>query len=151
MPFATGAQVVVLTLGRKRGVVVETGRGGRYRVLVDNAMISCREDDLMAALEQPGRTRRARQREHKAPARDAAEPVPPGRVDLHGLTVEDALARVVEQIDRALRRGADRIEVVHGKGAGRIRDALHRQLPTLPVVKAFRLDPANPGVTWIFL
>jgi dsDNA-specific endonuclease/ATPase MutS2 len=39
---------------------------------------------------------------------------------------------------------------VHGKGSGRIREALHRRLAALPVVAAFRLDPANAGVTWIY-
>jgi len=70
-------------------------------------------------------------------------------VDLHGLLVEEALARVVDEIDRSLLRGADRVEVVHGKGTGRIRDALHRHLASIPVVAALRLDPKNPGVTWV--
>jgi DNA mismatch repair protein MutS2 len=66
------------------------------------------------------------------------------------MTVEEAIARVVEEIDLALRRGADRIEVVHGKGSGRIRDALHRELAKIPVIAKFRLDPRNPGVTWVY-
>lgn len=66
------------------------------------------------------------------------------------MTVEEAIARVVEEIDLALRRGADRIEVVHGKGSGRIRDALHRKLTTIPVIATFRLDPRNAGVTWVY-
>jgi dsDNA-specific endonuclease/ATPase MutS2 len=41
--------------------------------------------------------------------------------------------------------------VVHGKGSGRIRDALHRELAALPVVASFRLDPQNAGVTWVYL
>jgi dsDNA-specific endonuclease/ATPase MutS2 len=39
--------------------------------------------------------------------------------------------------------------VVHGKGSGRLREALHRHLASMTVVVAFRLDPRNPGVTWI--
>jgi len=74
---------------------------------------------------------------------------PPGYLDLHGLVVDEALARVVDEIDRSLLRGADRVEVVHGKGSGRLRDALHRHLASMTVVVAFRLDPRNPGVTWI--
>jgi hypothetical protein len=118
MPFATGAHVVVLTLGRKRGIVVETSRGGRYRVLVDNATISCREVDLIASPEEPRRTRLARKREDRAPARDTAVAAPPGRVDLHGLTVEEALARVLEEIDLALRRGADHPALRSSRGQG---------------------------------
>jgi len=67
------------------------------------------------------------------------------------MTVEEAIVRIVEEIDQALRRGADRIEVVHGKGSGRIRDALHRELAALPVIASFRLDPQNAGVTWVYL
>ena len=67
------------------------------------------------------------------------------------MTVEEAIVRVVEEIDQAFRRGADRVEVVHGKGSGRIRDALHRELAALPAVASFRLDPQNAGVTWVYL
>ncbi len=153
MPFPIGSTVVVLTLGKKRGVIVQAGRGGHCRVQVENAMVSCRESELMAPSEEGGK-RHAQKRQVRAqvPAagsNDAAA-APAGRVDLHGLTVEEALARVVEELDRALRRGAGRVEVVHGKGSGRIRDALHRQLATIPVVAAFRLDPRNPGVTWVY-
>jgi len=151
MRFGIGSSVVVLPLGRKRGVVVEAGRGGHYRVQMENATVACREDDLEAAAEPRG-TARARDRRRGATAAGSHdEPAaPPGRVDLHGLTVDEALARAVEEIDRALRRGADRVEVVHGKGSGRIRAALHRALKTLPGVASFSLDPGNPGVTWVY-
>ena len=162
MPFSKGSSVVVLTLGKKRGVVVEAGRGGHYRVQVEHATVSCREHDLVAAPDEQGRKRDTpnvgrgfapRQAGRKGPpygevgSNDAG---PASRIDLHGLTVEEALAKVVEEIDWALRRGTDRIEVVHGKGSGRIRNALHRQLATMTVVAAFRLDPRNPGVTWVY-
>jgi DNA mismatch repair protein MutS2 len=147
--FKTGSRVVVLPLGRKQGVVVEAGRGGRYRVQVENTTVSCREADL---LEPPTQPRKKLARGHAPrPETEDAEPaaIPPA-IDLHGLGVDDALARVVEAIDAALRQGADRLEVVHGKGSGRIRDALHRHLTTMTVVASFRLDPRNPGVTWIY-
>lgn len=149
MPFAVGDRVVVLPLGRKQGVVVEVGRGGYYRVRVENTTVSCREDDLAAAPEPRGK-KRTRVAPRQPPALDDEPAVAAHRVDLHGLTVEEALARLVEEIDLALRRGADRLEVVHGKGSGRIREALHRHLKTMTVVASFRLDPRNPGVTWIY-
>lgn len=158
MPFSVGSRVVVLPLGRKQGVVIEAGRGGHYRVQVENTTVSCREHDL--AVPAPPKRQREGGPEPRStrPARAAppqpmtADPaaVPAPRVDLHGLTVEDALARVVHEIDVALQRGADRLEVVHGKGSGRIRDALHRYLKTMAVVASFRLDPRNPGVTWVY-
>jgi DNA mismatch repair protein MutS2 len=149
MRLPIGTAVVVRTFGNKRGVVIAAGRSGRYRVRVEGVAVSCREEDLEVVPEARKKTRR-----DVAKAPPAAETAPSGRpasrVDLHGLGVEEAIARVVDEIDDALVRGADRIEVIHGKGSGRIRDALHRHLATIPVVKAFGLDKGNPGVTWVW-
>ena len=150
MAFSPGNSVVVLTLGKKKGVVVEAGRGGRYRVQVGSTVVSCRETELAAADVT---------KQRRGPARDVEDPTcdsptlstaSVSRVDLHGLTVEEALTRVLQEIDRAIRSGADRIEVVHGKGSGRLREALHRELVKIPAVSALRLDPRNAGVTWIY-
>ena len=147
--MVVGAEVIVRTLGNKRGVVLEAGRGGRYRVRVEGVTTWCLEQDLAVP---PDAAKKKKGGDREPPARTAAaDPVAtPGRVDLHGLTVEEALARVVDELDHALRRGADRVEVVHGKGSGRIRRALHRHLASLPVVKVFALDERNPGVTWVY-
>lgn len=148
MPLPIGAAVVVRAFGHKRGTVIAIGRDGRYQVRIEGITMWCREEDLTA----PAEPRKKKGAGDKRPRLGGAEeePVaPPGRVDLHGLVVEEALARVVDEIDRSLLRGADRVEVVHGKGTGRIRDALHRQLGSMPCVAAFRLDPRNPGVTWV--
>jgi DNA mismatch repair protein MutS2 len=146
-----GNHVILLALGKKRGVVIATGRGGRYRVQVDNTTVSCREHDLAVPPEEDRRAKKATS--HATPARRGSDDraAPASRIDLHGMTVEEAIVRVVEEIDQALRRGADRIEVVHGKGSGRIRNALHRELAALQVVASFRLDPRNAGVTWVYL
>jgi len=147
--FEVGRSVVVLPLGRKLGVIVDVARGGRYRVQVGNTTVSCRESDLISPPAPPRKKRAARDAE-RTPLRDKAAPALALTIDLHGLTVEEALARVVAAIDAALMRGADRLQVVHGKGSGRMRDALHHQLGTLTVVASFKLDPRNPGVTWVY-
>lgn len=152
-PFAEGSRVIVVPLGRKTGVVVGVGRGGHYRVQVGNTTVSCREEDLAEPPAQPKRRRDGRpQRQDRDESPPAADAVAPATVsiDLHGLTVEEAIARTVDAIDQALRRGADRLEVIHGKGSGRLRHAIHRHLDTMTVVASHRLDPVNPGVTWIY-
>jgi DNA mismatch repair protein MutS2 len=149
MAFGAGDRVVVLPLGRKQGVVIDVGREGRYRVQVERTTISCRDAELAAVPEASGRKRKGTVPPGPA-APDTTPAIAECRVDLHGLTVEEALARVIDAIDASLRRGAGRLEIVHGKGSGRIRDALHRELKTLNVVASFRLDPDNPGVTWIY-
>jgi DNA mismatch repair protein MutS2 len=151
MPFSVGDRVILLALGKKRGVVVAAGRGGRYRVLVNNCTVSCREEDLAALPEEGARTTKARKEKKEKSKRSLGNADAPSRIDLHGMSVDEAIATVVKEIDQAIRRGADRVEVVHGKGSGRIRDALHRELAGLPVVASFRLDPLNAGVTWVYL
>ena|SRR6185503_5479202 len=145
-----GAEVIVRTLGNKRGVVLEAGRGGRYRIRVEGVTMWCLEQDLAVPPEGSKKKKAGHGSARERAAAPSVETAPAGRVDLHGLTVEEALARVVDEIDHALRRGADRVEVVHGKGSGRIKHALHHHLASLPVVKAFKLDERNPGVTWLY-
>ena len=151
MPLSIGAAVAVRTFGGKRGVVIAVNRDGRYQVRIEALTMWCSEEDLSVP-QEPRKKKKGghRPRRHGDTEEDYGPVAPPGRVDLHGLVVEEALARVVDEIDRSLLRGADRVEVVHGKGSGRIRDALHRHLASMPVVAEFRLDPRNAGVTWVY-
>jgi DNA mismatch repair protein MutS2 len=150
MPLSIGAAVAVRTFGSKRGVVIAVGRDGRYQVRVEAVTMWCGEEDLSVPQEPRQKKRdRDRPRRHGDTEEDAGPVAPPGRVDLHGLVVEEAVARVVDEIDRSLLRGADRVEVVHGKGSGRIRDALHRHLASMPGL-TFHLDPRNAGITWVY-
>ena len=149
MPLTIGTEVVVQSLGRKRGVIVDASRDGRYRVRIDRVTVWCDESDL--TLPDDGGKKRARKKAAPAPREQSSEPpARPGRVDLHGLSAADAIARLVEEIDRALQRGADRVEVVHGKGTGRVKDAVHRHVASMTVVKAFKLDPQHAGVTVVY-
>jgi dsDNA-specific endonuclease/ATPase MutS2 len=75
----------------------------------------------------------------------------PVEVDLHGLTVAEAVARVDLTINDALLEGRWQVRVIHGRSGSRIRAAVHQQLRALPPVRAFRLDPANEGVTIVEL
>ena len=149
MPLAIGTEVIVLSIGRKKGVIEQAGRSGHYRVRVGNTVVSCREGDLKE-VSPAAPKRRRRSRDAVAPPQGSTRPPSTERIDLHGLTVEEALAKVVAAIDLALRRDTDRLEVVHGKGSGRIRQALHRRLASLTVVAAFQLDPKNAGVTLVY-
>jgi DNA mismatch repair protein MutS2 len=150
MPFPLGADVVVTSLGKKRGTVVAEGRKGQYQVRVEGATMWCHQEDL-AAPPKDGKPKRRRSQPDALVRKPAsAERPPAARVDLHGLSVEEAIERVISEINRALQQGADRLEVVHGIGSGRIKRALHRQLSSISIVTAFALDGRNGGVTWVY-
>jgi DNA mismatch repair protein MutS2 len=57
------------------------------------------------------------------------------RVDVRGMDVEDAWFYVDQAIDRCLLHGTTELELVHGKGTGRLREQLGRRLSQDPRVR----------------
>lgn len=72
-------------------------------------------------------------------------------MDLHGLTVEEALGRAERALSEALLADLVELRLIHGRSGGRIRAALHQRLRQIPSVRAFGLDPRNEGVTIVRL
>ena len=74
---------------------------------------------------------------------------PPSRADrkinVVGLRVEDALPKVEKLIDQALLYGWEKVEIVHGVGTGRLREAIKRHLEQLPWVKELYPAPVEKG------
>ena len=135
---------VVREVRNNRTLSIEIG--GRSVVLQDSAIAP------LATRKRSTRTRGT------APTRDLA-PVnlpsraerAPAEIDLHGMTVEEALARVETAVNDAILADVPELRLIHGKSGGRIRGALDRWLRTVPTVRTFRRDPRNPGVTIVTL
>lgn len=72
-------------------------------------------------------------------------------VDLHGLRVEEALARIDAALDAALLAGLPEMRFIHGRSGGRLRGALHARLRAISSVRGLHVDPRNPGVTIVEL
>jgi DNA mismatch repair protein MutS2 len=76
------------------------------------------------------------------------------RVDLRGQRVEEALHLVQRMLDQALAANLDRVELLHGKGTGALRQAIHDYLATRSDVAGFEdapWDEGGPGVTYVTL
>ena len=71
----------------------------------------------------------------------------PAEVDLHGLTVTEALTKAEEALNDALLADLEELRLIHGRSGGRLRAALHRRLGEITSVRAFHIDPANEGIT----
>lgn len=79
-------------------------------------------------------------------AKAAAAPPPvPMTVSLRGLTVDEALPILDKYLDDAALAGLQRVTVVHGKGTGALRKAVHGFLRTHPLVREFRLGGRGEG------
>lgn len=66
-------------------------------------------------------------------------------VDLRGLRVDEALAEVARLVDGAVAAGLERVEVLHGKGTGALRQAIHEYLAAQPEVASFEEAPPDQG------
>ena len=124
MSFSAGSPVAVVSL-RKHGRVLEVLPGGRYRVVVGGMTMVCQE----AQLETVSRSKKEQRRERQAPkpVPEAVVPPPaaaardPGRfrsIDLHGMTVPEALTALPVFLDRAIREGLMQVESSTASVAG---------------------------------
>jgi DNA mismatch repair protein MutS2 len=136
-----GMEVVIARTGR-RGRVIRRDKGKRWLV----------ETETMRMAMLPGELRPA---PAAAPAADtppsvsysAAGSVDPPVLELHirGMRLDEAMKLVEKQLDSALLHGLREFSIVHGKGEGILRTAVHDYLRSLPAVEDFRFSAPEEG------
>ena len=78
-----------------------------------------------------------------APA--GAPDTPVLELNLIGMRVEEAMHKVEKQIDNALIHGLRAFSIVHGKGEGKLRTAVHAYLRSLSIVEDFGFSAPGEG------
>jgi DNA mismatch repair protein MutS2 len=139
--------VLVVSLGK--AVVREVRRGGRYVVEIKGRSLLVDEAQL-----SPLDARKTRAAAASAAASaDRSEPraYAPVSVDLHGMTVDEAASALDAFLNDAILAGHSEVRVIHGRSGGRLRAVVQTRLGRIGSVRAFRLDPRNPGVTIVWL
>ncbi|MBF0477727.1 MAG: endonuclease MutS2, partial [Deltaproteobacteria bacterium] len=76
---------------------------------------------------------------------------PLGTINIIGLRVEEALPIVDKSIDHAVLSGQTSIEIVHGKGTGRLKEAVREFLAGNRFVKGFGNGPSASGGSGVTL
>jgi len=147
MPIKKGDWVRVTSLDYE-GTIAEILSPGNFKVLVRGLVVVCREKDVRHLPNGP--VDEDLPKKKVVPKSKVKGPGVSSSLDLHGFRVEEAMRTVEERISSAIVSGADSMRIVHGKGTGKIQSALHKYLRGLSVVKSFRLDEKNPGVTWVY-
>ena len=66
-------------------------------------------------------------------------------LDLHRLTVDEAIPRLDEFLHSAFQRGYYRVWVIHGKGSGVLRDEVRRYLAKHSLVSSYQTADAQHG------
>jgi dsDNA-specific endonuclease/ATPase MutS2 len=140
-PFGKG---VVLELRNRRTAVVQIGERAVTLPVADISPIDDSRSPKASSRLRPS----AGAGETPTPHEDHTRSV---SVDLHGLTVEDALEALMRTLDRALAADVSAVHVVHGRSGTRLRRAVQARLRELPFVRSYRLAPRNDGVTIVQL
>jgi len=141
--FASGDRVHLAGLGT--GIIREVRSGGRYVVEIKGRAVVAAGGQLELASRARGRPQETAQVEATRPPSTPRVSSP--SIDLHGMTIDEALEALEVFINDALLGGSHEVGVIHGRSGGRIKAAVHRYLRQLPAIAAARLDPHNPGVT----
>ena len=66
-------------------------------------------------------------------------------IHLRRLTIDDALSLLDRYLDDAFMSGLAQVKIIHGKGGGALKDAVHDKLTSHPLVKSFRLGTYGEG------
>lgn len=73
----------------------------------------------------------------------------PSEIDLRGMMSDEAVYVMEKYIDNAVMGKLESVTVIHGKGTGALRAAVHQSLKRNKMVKAFRLGTFGEGETGV--
>lgn len=150
MPFTPGDPVHVAALGK--AVVREVRNHGRYVVELKGRTLIVGEGELTAVEEGKRRRPPATSDGHRLSLPPiVARAHAPASIDLHGKTTDEAIEAVDAFVNDAILASLAEVRIIHGRSGGRLKRAVHARLRELRPVRAFRVDPRNPGVTLVTL
>ncbi len=140
-----GETVLMLNLNQKATVLDEpdsdgqvTVQAGIMKVKVNTKQLK-RVDEQKESLDKINRVR-------VAGVKSSAVKL---ELDLRGLNVEEAIDRVDKYIDDAVIAGLHEVSIIHGKGTGTLRKAIHIHFKGHAHVAAYRLGSYGEGDTGV--
>ncbi len=147
-----GEEVFLPEFNRRGYVVDSPGPAGEVQVQVGIMKVSVPLKDLRR-VEKEAAVTDGGQYTTAGVMLDKAREISP-ELDLRGRYAEEALLEVEKYLDDACLAGLNRIRLIHGKGTGSLRAAVHKKLKGDRRVKFFRLGEhgeGGPGVTVVEL
>ena len=142
-----GDRVEIVSLGANAVVLTPPDARGELSVQAGAMKLKSNINDLRIANPEPKPDKKSRYTPKK-PASGGVS-VAPRRAemecDLRGMTVEEALTRMEIFLDGARLNSLKTVSIIHGKGTGALRSAVHTQLKRIPDVDSFRLGKYGEG------
>jgi DNA mismatch repair protein MutS2 len=115
----------------------------RAEVLTDKAKVKAPLSQIIQATDENEKKGTGIPRDQPLLKGTVEEPI--FQLNVIGLTVEDALPKVDKFIDQALLHGLEKVQIIHGVGTGRLRDAIGRYLNGHRAVKSLSSGETMKG------
>ena len=139
-----GDPVELLKLGTKASVIA-INKDGTYQLQAGIMKLSAKADEIyLLENNNPYKEKE----KHIRPAHSGREmntAAPVTEVDLRGMDTIEAICVLDRYIDSAMRSGLQTIRIIHGKGTGAVRAAVHASLKKNKFIKKFRLGVYGEG------
>ncbi len=137
-----GDTVELLKLGTKASVIA-INKDGTYQLQAGILKMSAKPDEIyLLEHEDPYQTKGGRP---KHSGREMKLNAMPTEVDLRGMDAVEAVCVLERYLDEAMRSNLPQVRIIHGKGTGTLRAAVHQALKRNKFVKKFRLGMYGEG------
>ncbi len=140
-PILVGDTVELLKLGTKASVIA-IKKDGTYELQAGILKMTAKADEIYLLenenpYQQKGRPQHSG-REMKMAAMNT-------EVDLRGMDTVEAICALQLYLDSAMRSNLSTVRIIHGKGTGALRAAVHQELKKNKFVKSYRLGVYGEG------
>ena len=137
-----GDTVELLKLGTKASVIA-INKDGTYQLQAGIMKLSAKPEEVyLLEHENPYKEKHVRPAHSGRQMQTAA---PSMEVDLRGMDTIEAVCVLERFIDGAVRANLPNIRIIHGKGTGAVRAAVHQALKMSKFIKKFRLGVYGEG------
>ncbi len=142
-PPKSGDIVVIASIGRDATVIEVNEKNKKALVMSGSMKMWVGFDGLLFKKSKPkqeiGKTRNV------SGIKSRAERNVSGEIDLRGMASDEAILELDRYIDQAVLSGITIITIIHGKGTGVLRKAVHSYLKGNKSIKSFRLGVFGEG------
>ena len=136
-----GDTVELLKLGTKASVIA-INKDGTYQLQAGILKMTVKPDEVYL-LEQENPYKEKTRPAHSG--REMKIDATPMEVDLRGMDAVEAICTLSLYLDNAMRSGMKNVRIIHGKGMGVLRNAVHQELKKNKFIKTYRLGVYGEG------
>lgn len=137
-----GDTVELLRLGTKASVIA-IKKDGTYELQAGILKMTAKSDEIYLLEEQNAATKKQGRPAHSG--REMKLAAMNQEVDLRGMDSIEAISVLEQYMDEAMRSNINTVRIIHGKGTGTLRAAVHQSLKKNKYVKSFRLGLYGEG------